>query len=149
MICAETETPNDTPRIDGEAERQQEIRQRPARLLRRDSRLRTRHQLSYVRTRGLSRSGKRCVVCAVEPCDGRARLAITVSRRYSRKAVSRNRARRLLREAYRRLFPELKPAWIVLLPRRHMQGARLDDVLPELRRLFCDLRLLRTEERNH
>jgi len=74
--------------------------------------------------------------------DGQRRLVIVISRRYSRKAVTRNRARRLLREAYRQLFPDLKTAWVILAPRRYMQGAKLGDVLPELRRLFADLDLL-------
>ena len=64
------------------------------------------------------------------------------SRRYSPKAVVRNRARRLLREAYRRLYGELETAWLVLIPRRPMQQASLGDVFPELERLCERLGLL-------
>jgi len=62
--------------------------------------------------------------------------------------VVRNRARRLLREAYRLLLPELKPAWIVLIPRAYMRGVKLGDVLPELTRLLGELDLLRPERRS-
>ncbi len=105
-------------------------------------RLRTRQHLRYVKEKGSSRAGKRCVVSVATPLDEQRRLATIISRRYSLKAVVRNRARRLLREAYRILLPELKPAWIVLIPRRYMQTAKLSDVLPELRRLFHELGVL-------
>jgi ribonuclease P protein component len=59
-------------------------------------------------------------------------VAFVISRRYSRKAVVRNRARRLFREAYRRLLPDLSDAWLLFLPRHHMQRAKMQDVLVEL-----------------
>ena len=142
MICAEAETQSDASRASGEAREHRDDRKESQRPLSKDHRLRTRRQLAYVRKRGASRAGKRCVAYAAEPQDGQARVVIVISRRYSRKAVTRNRARRLLREAYRRLFPELAPAWIMLIPRRRMEGARLQDVLAELKRLFAELRLL-------
>ena len=115
---------------------------RAARISRRACRLRTRSQLDYVKANGRSRAGRLCVVKAAPPPDEQRRLAIVVSRRYSPKAVERNRARRLLREAYRLVLPELRPAWIVLIPRRYLLGAGLGDVLAEVRRLLERLRLL-------
>lgn len=97
-----------------------------------DHRLRTRRQLDVVRRQGRSRAGARCVLVAAEGEDGERRLAIIISRRYSPKAVVRNRARRLFREAYRLLYPNLKPMWLILIPRRRMAEARLNDVLVEL-----------------
>lgn len=63
-------------------------------------------------------------------------MAFVVSRRYSPKAVVRNRARRLLREAYRQTAADLQPAWLVLIPRARLQRARMQDVLADLR-LAC------------
>lgn len=100
----------------------------------RHSRLRTHAQFDYVRKQGVKCAASRLVVSIADPPDDRRRLAIIVSRRYSNKAVVRNRARRLLREAYRQLLPWLKPAWMVILPRQKMKGAKLQDVLPELRK---------------
>ena len=117
---------------------------RPTRAsVRRSSRLRTRNQLTYVRERGKSRAGKLCVVGAADPRDGMPRVAVITSRRYSLKAVSRNRARRLLREAYRRLLPQLRTAWIVLIPRRRMQQVKMEAVLAEMTGLCRELGLLR------
>jgi len=108
----------------------------------RDARLRTRRQLDYVKARGTRRPGRYCVVAVAEPGDGQRRVAIITSRRYSPRAVTRNRARRLLREAYRLLLPGLKPAWIVLIPRQAMQTAKLNDLLPEMQRALTGLGVL-------
>lgn len=109
------------------------------RLARRRTRLRTRAQLGYVRTHGRRRAGKYCVVSVAAPQDGRSRVAIIVSKRYSVKAVVRNRARRLLREAYRPLRPDMKPAWLVLIPRRALQDTKLDGVRHEMAELLGSL----------
>lgn len=110
-----------------------------------DFRLRTREQLAHVREQGRSLVGTTCIVAFTPaPCGGR-RVGILISRRYSTHAVVRNRARRLCREAYRMLLPELRDAWLVLVPRRRMQGAKLGDVLPEMRRLCARHGLLKSD----
>jgi ribonuclease P protein component len=85
------------------------------------------------------------VVAVAEPPDGQRRLATIVSRRYSRLAVVRNRARRLLRESYRLLLPEIRPVWLVLIPRCALQDAKLTDVMPEIRESLASLGALTTE----
>jgi ribonuclease P protein component len=70
---------------------------------------------------------------------------MVISRRYSKRAVDRNRARRLLREAYRTLFPRLQPAWMVLIPRHGMRQVKLSPVLAEIERLLDGLGGLRKE----
>lgn len=98
------------------------------------TRLRTRANLECVRQQGTRDAGPLCVVSAVRPPpDDQRRVAFIVSRRYSPKAVVRNRARRLLREAYRQTVEDLLPAWVVLIPRRRLQQARMQDVLADLR----------------
>lgn len=96
-----------------------------------------------MRQQGRREAGGFCVTAAVTPSpDGQRRVAFVVSRRYSPKAVVRNRARRLLREAYRQLCPGLLSAWMVLIPRVRMQQARMQDVLADLRSACRRLGLL-------
>jgi len=95
-------------------------------------RLRTKAHMDAVRATGKSRAGRRCVAIAAPTQDGNRRVVFIISRRYSRKAVVRNRARRLFREAYRRLLPGLRDGWLIFLPRKHMQEAKMQDVLAEL-----------------
>ena len=99
-----------------------------------------------MRQHGRKEAPRHCVVSVVQPPpDGLARVAFVVSRRYSRKAVVRNRARRLLREAYRQLFPMLSPAWMVLIPRARLQEARMQEVLADLTVACRRLGLLQAE----
>ena len=64
-----------------------------------------------------------------------------ISRRYSLKAVERNRARRLFREAFRQIYDRLPPVWMILVPRKHMKTAKLDDVMDDIRQLGDKLKL--------
>ncbi|MBT3376221.1 MAG: ribonuclease P protein component [Lentisphaerae bacterium] len=96
------------------------------------ARLRTQSELQYVKTHGPRYAGRRCVVSIARPPDGRRKFAIIISRRYSLRAVDRNRARRLLRETYRLLLPRMQPVWVVFIPRRAMFGAKLGDVFSEV-----------------
>jgi ribonuclease P protein component len=99
--------------------------------------------MDCVRHQGRRAPGRLCVAAALTPPpDGQARVAFVVSRRYSPKAVVRNRARRLLREAYRQVRPGLTSAWLVLIPRQRMQPVRMQDVLADLRSVCRQLGLL-------
>lgn len=101
-----------------------------------ETRLRNARQLQNVREEGASEAGRLLVVRVIQSPDGQPRAAIVISRRFSTKAVIRNRARRLIREGYRRLFPELRTAWILMIPRQAIKGRMFQDVYPEMQRLF-------------
>ena len=107
----------------------------------------TRHsEFLYVRKHGKSRAGRYCVVEAVSAPDRQCRIAIVISRRYSPKAVTRNRARRLLRNSCNDLYPKLKKCWIVVRPRQFAKGAKCQDVRREVDMLCSKLKILRREE---
>lgn len=103
-------------------------------------RLRTSAELGFMRENALKAVGRYCVFNVYrKEEEGEHKFAIITSRRFHKHAVQRNRARRLLKEAYRRLFPNLASAWIVLLPRRYILKAKMDDVLEEMKRLAQEL----------
>lgn len=102
---------------------------------RRAQRLRQQSEYEYMRRAGTRHAGRICLLVTAPPPDGRLRFGIITSRRYSRKAVVRNRARRLFREAIRRRLPDLVPTWFLLIPRYGMKDARMQDVLADLDRL--------------
>ena len=108
----------------------------------RQHRLRTRNDIALVRDSGRKFVGRLCVVGAAVAPDGCRRVVFITSRRYHKHAVVRNRARRLFREAYRQLCPLMKPAWLALVPRRHMESAKMADVLAELRQAGRELGFL-------
>lgn len=98
------------------------------------ARLTCRQNIDLVKSRGESRAGRFSIVVMLKtPPDNGFRVAFLISRRYDRLAVKRNRARRLFREVFRLLQPELVPLWMLLIPRRAMHTAMLCDVLQEVR----------------
>jgi len=100
------------------------------------TRLRNEHQFKLIWQSGINEVGRLMVLRALPAPDGQVRIAIVTSRRFSPRAVVRNRARRLLREACRQLFPELSPWWIVFLPRTNLKASVIHAVVPEARWLL-------------
>jgi ribonuclease P protein component len=59
------------------------------------------------------------------------------------KAVQRNRAKRMLREALQTLLPQLKPGWkIILISRRPILIAELTEIHDSLNQLFNKAKLI-------
>ncbi len=66
-----------------------------------------------------------------------SRFGFIVSKRISRKAVERNRVKRLLSEAVRRLLPRIKLGWEgVFLAKKTILGRGFKEVLREVERVF-------------
>ena len=108
----------------------------------RQARLSCLHDLQLVKKSGLSQTGKFCIVVVLKtPPDGQRRVAFLISRRYDRLAVRRNRARRLFREVFRLIYDELPPVWMLLIPRRKMDSAKMPEVLQEVRQALGKLQL--------
>lgn len=73
--------------------------------------------------------GTRLIIGLLPSPDSMTRLGIVVSRRYSTRAVERNRARRLIRECFRLIRHGItEPYWIVMISRKQLHGASLQDV---------------------
>ncbi len=61
-----------------------------------------------------------------------SKLGITASRKYGN-AVERNRFKRMAREAFRHLSPDLKtPLLLHIIPRQKAKSAKMQDILLEL-----------------
>lgn len=97
------------------------------------ARLRCRAHLDLVREQGINLACRYCAIQVLKtPPEGDCRTAFLISRKFDLSAVVRNRARRLLRECWRSLLPELSPCWLLLIPRRAIKKAKLGDVLPKV-----------------
>ena len=108
----------------------------PSRL----NRVRKRAEFLVIQSEGARVNGD-CLVFIVQPrSEGPVRLGITASRKIGG-AVQRNRARRLIREAFRAVFAELQLALdIVVIVRRPLGERKLIDILAEWQRALPRIR---------
>jgi ribonuclease P protein component len=67
---------------------------------------------------------------------GHARLGLAVSKRVSKRAVERNRIKRLLRESFRRARSQLPPLDLVVMAREQAAGVPGPELLAELEALW-------------
>jgi ribonuclease P protein component len=90
----------------------------------------------------------RCMVLWLRSGEGASlRLGVITSRKVHLRANRRNRARRLLREAYRRLRPWFSGDFdVILVGRRAILNAEWDEILRELLRLARKAGLITDEK---
>ena len=96
--------------------------------MKRHQRLRDRTRFQQVREAGRSWAHPLLVLCALPNDLPGTRFGFTASRHVG-KAVVRNRARRLMREAARLFLPNIEPGWdLVFIARSAIVGASFRDV---------------------
>ena len=79
-----------------------------------------------------------------DPADQVPLCGVICSRKFDKRAVCRNRAKRLLYEAFRLTCKELKPCRIIFIPRRPILDQKMQDVAHQLKIMFRKAELFRT-----
>ncbi len=113
-----------------------------------ERRIRLRRSVDFERVRqeGRAWSHPLLVLVAAPNPVGLTRIGVVAGRRLGT-AVARNRAKRLLREAARHLYPRLAPGWdLVLIARPPILTVKEPQVEAALERLAGEAGLLRTQE---
>ncbi|MCS7010992.1 MAG: ribonuclease P protein component [Anaerolineales bacterium] len=100
-----------------------------------------------VRRYGKSYAHPLVVLYALRSDQSGVRVAVTAGTKLG-KAVQRNRARRLLREAMRHLLPKTAPGYdLILIARKPLVEARFQDALQALITLLKNARLYLNDDR--
>jgi len=109
---------------------------------------RLRKQSEFERVFGYGKSlGGSTVAFYFAPNDLKyARAGFIVSKKVCRKAVERNRAKRLMREVFRLNKHRLKPVDIVFIARKGIKGKKFQDVERDFLRLAKKAGILRDGE---
>jgi ribonuclease P protein component len=110
----------------------------PPATIRRADFLRRGAEFARVREDGRKTVGRYTVVTILPAPDARTRVGVIASKRFDRKAVVRNRARRLMKEGFRLIRNGISPpVWVVIVARRHLVRATLKEVQGELMRALA------------
>jgi ribonuclease P protein component len=111
----------------------------------RELRLRLAGDFAALRTSS-GRLGGRCFHLRYRPNGlGHARLGLAISKRVSKRAVERNRLKRLLRESFRRIRDQLPPVDVVVTARDVAAGLPGAELLVEADMLWRRLAAIRPE----
>lgn len=99
------------------------------------------HEFRHMRENAKSIRGKSIVLCYCPAPDEKKRLGIIVSKRFHKRAVKRNRAKRIIREAYRHLQDMLPNHWFVIISRAQLADKNSTEVQEDLLRLIQKAKL--------
>ena len=95
------------------------------------------HEFRYLKENGKPIVGKMMVLSHAPAPDGKRRLGIIVTKKFNKRAVKRNRAYRVIREAYRLIKDSVKEdICLVIIARKHLHGKSASEVQTELLHLL-------------
>ena len=107
--------------------------------------LKLKSEFDYLKNNGVKLVGRNFLLVHATPADGKLRWGVICSRRFDKRAVVRNRARRLLWESFRQLKSRIKPCHVVLIPRREIIKKKQQDVEKEMKYLLKKAELLQKD----
>lgn len=113
--------------------------------LKSQERLRLKSEFNDVRENGIKFAGRYLVLVVSNATDGKSKYAIACSKKFSKKAVTRNRARRLIRESFRLIKAQIDTAHILFIPKIMIQGQHLQQVQLEMIELFKQAKIWKKE----
>jgi len=94
--------------------------------------LRSFKDFDYVKTNGRKFSGRYLLIFIANSRLGELKYGFICSKKFSAKAVIRNRAKRIMKEVLRHTKPGIIPCEIILIPKQALLTASISDIQEEL-----------------
>ena len=104
-------------------------------------RLKLKSDFDYVRNNGTKFVARYFLLVSAKSEDNMLKYGVICGRKFNLRAVVRNRARRLIRESFRLLKAQIKPAHIIFIPKKQITNAKLQDVQYDMIRILKYSRL--------
>jgi ribonuclease P protein component len=98
--------------------------------------LRLKSEFDFVKKNGTKYVGKYFLLVYAKAFDNKRRIGIICGHKFSKKAVVRNRARRLIKEAFRLIKAQVAVSHIIFIPRKKIMSRHLQDVQTEMIKLL-------------
>ena len=109
--------------------------------------LKLRSDFMLVREKGQKQVSPFAILLYLPPLENGTdevlKCGIICSRRFDRRAVKRNRARRLLWESFRLMKQRIVPCRMIFIPRREILNARMQDVAARMELMFARAGILK------
>jgi ribonuclease P protein component len=94
--------------------------------------LRLKSEFNFVKKNGTKCIGNNFMLVYAKATDWKLRIGIICGHKFSKKAVTRNRARRLIKESFRLIKARVAVSHIIFIPRKKIMNKHLQDVQPEM-----------------
>ena len=107
----------------------------PRLFLRKENKLKNKSDFDFVKENGRRFSNSFYTLLAVsgpEQVPDGVRFGVICSRKFHKRAVVRNRARRIISEAFRLMKPRMTPCRIIVIPRKPIFHATMPEVREKL-----------------
>ena len=103
-------------------------------------------EFNQLRNNGTKYVGRYMLLVTSPPPDSKLRFGIICGKKYSAKAVLRNRARRLLKESFRMLKSRVEPAHCIFIARIAMKGRKMQEIQKDMMKLLEKSRMFQREK---
>ncbi len=113
--------------------------------LKRGDTLSLKSEFDQLRKNGTKYVGRYMLLVTSPPPDSKLRFGIICGKKYSKKAVLRNRARRLLKEAFRLLKSRVNQVHCIFIARVAIKHAKMQDVQKDMLKLLKKAKIWKDE----
>ncbi|HBM15005.1 MAG TPA: ribonuclease P protein component [Lentisphaeria bacterium] len=93
---------------------------------------RLKSEFDFVKNNSVKHVSKSMIILFADSEKEHLKIGIICGRKFCNKAVVRNRVRRIIKESFRLLWNNIKPAKLLIIPRRGAECLKTQDIQREL-----------------